>query len=754
MMERITEQFQWNFPGGWWGLAAAALLLAVVIAVSYRYTRRELSAARKVTLSALRLIFCLLILLCLADPRIDTERVFTDRENVKIAVVFDESGSMLKPDQWKRDRLHDAIDFWTNKVEKDPAHQTYDFYRFGTSLRPVARVDEESVESNAAQTNFYDAIIDWNARFEAEKYGAVICFTDGIDTSQTTQESVLAALTASALPHIFVPATNELAAPPDIRFRKLEAPTHAFINTENDLTFLVRCSNIARNTAPRLEIIRDGTIIHTAEITAGTGLRTIKYRYPSTVAGTDRLTARIVTGTEVRDAVDWTIEKTEPQDSVNVLIFNGALDFGTRFIRNVFADDKSVNLDVRFAHGVFPKNTSYGSDFPSKAELKKFDVLLLMNMRQSELPASAEEDIYEFVRSGGGLLFVTGNPGTAREYARSTLEKLLPVKFDPNSPVDPRSDADTRRILQEIARGTTPTRFDGQVRASEEFTYKPPEMYKFELTDLGRKSPVFVSKTEDGKTTPVIPEFQDMALVESLKPGANLLAYYTDKTSRRHPLLAYQNFGDGRSMVLAADPLWRWRMNLPSDNHSYEIFWKNIFSYLGTGRNRQTRWLVPNLAAAGETMHAYLESPFITNPELLSSRLESSGQEKALTAEFADDKILCSFPVEGGKEYTLRAVYDKKPVAEFTFATMATDPGELEARILEPDLAALENFATLPHVRVVTDSKLVPAEHFNRDDIELKEHFSRPLWHTPVLFILMAAVYLLELIIRRFWKLI
>ncbi len=753
-MERITEQFQWNFPGGWWGMAASVLLLALVIAVSYRYTVRELSPARKITLAVLRLVFCLLILLCLADPRVETERVFSERENMKIAVVFDESGSMLKPDRWKQDRLRDAIDFWNSKVEKDPAHQAYDFYRFGVNLRRIAKVDEPPDPSNAAQTNFYDAVIDWNARFEAEKYGAVICFTDGIDTSPTTQNSVLSALSDSTLPHIFVPMTNELAAPPDIRFRKLEAPTHTFINTESDLTFLVRCSNIARNTAPCLEILRDGAVIHTAEITAGTGLRTIKYRYPATVAGTDRLSARIMTGTQVRDIVNWTIEKTEPQDSVSVLIYNGALDFGTRFIRNVFTDDKSVKIDVRFAHGVFPKNTNYGSNFPTKDELKKFDVLLLMNMKRSELPASAEEDIYEFVRSGGGLLFVTGNPGTAREYARSTLEKLLPVKFDPKAPVDPRSDPDTRRILREIEQGAVPSRFDSQVRANEEFTYRPPQLYKFELTDLGRKSPLFTHKGDDGKTVPVIPEFQDMALVESLKPGANLLAYYTGKDNRQHPLLAYQNFGTGRSMALTSDPLWRWRLNLPSGNHSYEIFWKNIFSYLGTGRNRQTRWIVPNLAVANETMNLYLTSPFITNPELLSCRLETGGEEKILTANFAEDKIHCSFPVEGGKEYTVRAIYDKKPVAEFTFSTMASEPGELESRILEPDLAALEKFAILPHVQVFTGSKLILADHFNRDDVELKEHFSRPLWHTPILFALMAAIYLLELIIRRIWKLI
>jgi|GEM_PF-6817832 hypothetical protein len=104
--------------------------------------------------------------------------------------------------------------------------------------------------------------------------------------------------------------------------------------------------------------------------------------------------------------------------------------------------------------------------------------------------------------------------------------------------------------------------------------------------------------------------------------------------------------------------------------------------------------------------------------------------------------------------YTVRAVYDNKPVAEFPFSTREHESGEPEARILEPDLAALEKFASLPHVRIVRDESPEPANLFNRDDIEIKEHFSRPLWHTPVLFILLAAVYLLELILRRYWKLI
>lgn len=755
MTEQITEQFQWNFPGGWWGLAAATLLLVLLIAVSYRYTAREIRPYQKIVLATLRIIFCVLILLCLANPRTETERTFTDQADMKIAVIFDESGSMLKPDQWKRSRLRDALSYWNDHVKKDSRRQTYEFYRFGNALRQTSSFDEPPLGTNAGQTNFYDALVDWCGRFGAGKYGGVVCFTDGIDTSLTTQDTALNALDAVGIPHLFVPMTNELAAPPDIRFRKVESPTHVFTHTENDLTFLVRCSNMSKDTKPKFELLKDGNVVYSAEIQPGTGLRTFKYRYPAALTGTDRMTARITASDRVRDSVNWTIEKTEVQESVNVLVFNGALDFGTRFIRNALADDKSVKLDVRFANGVFPDHTRYGSPFPNADDLKKFDVLLLMNMRRGELPKNAEKDIYEFVRNGGGLLFVTGNPGTAREYAQSTLEKLLPVTFDANAPADPRSDPETSRILREIARGVSPTRFDGAVRSRKEFAFRPPPLYKFELTDLGRKNPIFNHKSADGKTVPVLPEFQDEALVESLKPGANLLAYHT-LNGKQNPLLAYQNFGSGRSMVLAADPLWRWRLNLPSNDHSYEIFWKNTLSYLGAGRNRQTRWIVPNFAAGNGAMTLYLEpGPFITDPALLNCRLEEAGgTEKELPVTFEGNRIRCSFPIKNDVEYTVRAIYDKKPVAELTFSTLAKDSGELESRILEPDLAALEKFAALPQVKIVRDNELVLADHFNHADIELKEHSSRPLWHRPLLFILLAAVYLLELILRRVWKLI
>lgn len=752
-MDQSIQTIQWDFPGSWSGLVLAFLLLATFTILSYRYSLRDFGWFRKSVLCLLRILLFCLILVCLANPRIETERTIRREEKPKIAVVFDESGSMMKPSVWKRNRFEDAVAFWTEKVNRGNVQA--DFYHFGKNFRKVLSAGADTDPANGNETRFYALAREWIPRFEAEKYNGVICFTDGIDTGEEGRGDLMSALSATPLEHLFVPMTQEVASMPELSFRKIESPTQIFTKTESSMNFLIRSGNLHAGLTPAFELVRNkNEVIFRQELSPVNGIRALKYPLTADLPGTEMLTARLLLKGKVCESVTWSLERADRKDKLNVLIFNGSLDFGTRFIRNVFLDEPSIALDVRYAKGIFPEQTGQGNDFPNRAELEKFDILLLMNLKKKSLGPNAETDVMEFVRKGGGVLFVCGNPATAKEYASSTLETLLPVRFSGNTGSDSRAEPETQRILNEIARGRNPTQFDSQINRRKEFTFKPQPLYPFELTLLGKKSPLFYKNAADGKATPVIPQFQDIAPVESIKPGANLLAFHRSDGQER-PLLAYQNFGSGRSMVLACDPLWRWKLNLPSKNPAYEIFWKNLFSYLSLGKNRTARWIVPNLSPDAKQWELILDpGAQVSDPARIVCRLESDGKEETVPLQTVEGKLRCAVKPDG-TEKTIRAFYEGKAIASFTFSTLKSTETAKELRTLEPDVEGLREFATLPNVSLLDPgSKLDLSDRFGRKEIQLKEKTVHPLWHNGWMFFWIAALLILEWIIRRWNRLL
>ena len=55
------------------------------------------------------------------------------------------------------------------------------------------------------------------------------------------------------------------------------------------------------------------------------------------------------------------------------------------------------------------------------------------------------------------------------------------------------------------------------------------------------------------------------------------------------PLLITQNYGRGRTAVLATSGTWRWQMSLPLGDTSHTMFWQQLLAlarrgYAGPGR--------------------------------------------------------------------------------------------------------------------------------------------------------------------------
>jgi len=79
-----------------------------------------------------------------------------------------------------------------------------------------------------------------------------------------------------------------------------------------------------------------------------------------------------------------------------------------------------------------------------------------------------------------------------------------------------------------------------------------------------------------------MPQLQGINVTGPAKPGATVLAEHPTLSLRNRPLpvIAYQRYGRGRTMVIATASTWRWQMLLPHEDLSHERFWRQVLRWL------------------------------------------------------------------------------------------------------------------------------------------------------------------------------
>ena len=763
-MEQWVQSFKWDFPYGGWGIAATVLVALLIVVISYRYTLRQVSANAKIALTVLRMFFILFIIFCLCRPRIERKRSIKKSNTKKIAVLTDISDSMRLKGFWQKSRLNEAMDFWREKVKKGDKTFHYEFYTFGEKLNQIENFKSSPYISTSKKisTNFYKTIFDSCDKFSTENFDGIIYMSDAIDTSGSNSGKALNALAASSMKHIFVPMKTKLPSKPYINFRKLESPSQAFIGTEIPILIMTQQTKISPNANIKIKISKnDKPPFATRKLRGGSGIQTLKFRLPVRKSGLDVYKATLEINDKKHSEIVWSITKSIKKESAKVLVYQGALDWGTRFLRYVFAESDKVKMDIRYAPEVYdPKRNSSLNNFPSSSELKKYDVVVLFNLNRKQITSQMEQDLKFFVKNGGGLFFLNGNPVSVKEFAASQLEELLPVTFDPNYQSPLRSDAETRRFLRRLNSSRNGTRWDTSFRRSKEFAFKVPELKKFILSKIAQESPIFKFRDKNNKIKRIAPVFQDLALVKTAKPGANILAYGYDKNNYKKIIMAYQNYGKGRSMVLATDPLWRWRMNSPSTDKSFENFWKNLFFWLAQGQELCSCWQVPNLyVKGGERLKIFFEpGREIHDISKVTCSIKSGNKVKDLALKqdsFEPTKYYVSFVPEFGKKYILRAISEKTTVAGCIFASQPKRKSRMEEMILKPDIKVLRDFATLENVYIEDPQEGFDIEkYFSTETFSIAEKETFPLWHRWWIFAFIVGFFVLEMVIRRVYRLV
>ena len=105
-----------------------------------------------------------------------------------------------------------------------------------------------------------------------------------------------------------------------------------------------------------------------------------------------------------------------------------------------------------------------------------------------------------------------------------------------------------------------------------------------ELTAAGAESPITrllddrAANAERWKKLPYLADYQDPG---TPKPGATVLAQMMVRArAGRMPLLVTQNYGRGRTAMMATSGTWRWQMSSPVDDPSHDLFWQQLLRWL------------------------------------------------------------------------------------------------------------------------------------------------------------------------------
>jgi hypothetical protein len=259
------------------------------------------------------------------------------------------------------------------------------------------------------------------------------------------------------------------------------------------------------------------------------------------------------------------------------------------------------------------------------------------------------------------------------------------------------------------------------------------------------------------------PMFREYAAVQRAKPGAIVAAEHPSDTNAwgKRPLLAMQHFGRGRSAVLATDSIWRWQLRLPSSSHAYQKLWQQMLFWVANKDSNAPEIQLSNPSAqVGDKVAVTVVVP-------PSASADNAGQ-MTLTAYSPDgtSQIIPTTPGTSPGTYTGEVTATSVPWMRLeagmdglnhglAVLNIRSDKTSLEDEHLAPDLASLHLLAAAAGGQVVDAASLdrLPSLDMTTENT-VTDRKVTDLWNNSLFFSLLLALFCVELILRRWLKLL
>ena len=380
--------------------------------------------------------------------------------------------------------------------------------------------------------------------------------------------------------------------------------------------------------------------------------------------------------------------------------------------------------------------------FPQKAEdLYGYDAVVVDDLEAAFFSPEQAQLLQKFVSErGGGFVMLGGTESFQNgKYHRTPIGDMLPVYLDP--------------VEEPPGAGLVQMEF-----TREGFLQSWARLRETETAEKDRLKEM-------------VP-FQVLNKVKRVKPGATVVASVIGKDEAKYPAIVVQRFGQGRTAAVTVGDLWRWgMMRKAGARQDLDKAWRQFMRWVvnevprkveltvqapavedGVGKRLQVRVrddkFEPLDNAAVRLDIEQVAS--IPGGESGTNTLHLTAEESTIEAGLYEATYVPRWP--GG--YLAAAWVTNSAGVQLGNATAgwAADPAADEFKSLTPNIPLLEALARHTGGEVI---RLDSLERFARGlpnrQAPVMEAWTRPFWHTPVLFLLALVCFVSEWGLRR-WK--
>jgi uncharacterized membrane protein len=760
----VYARGQFALLGAWPKWVLVLLILVAAASLAWLIRSRLAQAApvlrswRAWVIWGLQTLLAALLLVLLWQPAI-TVAELKPQQNI-IAVLVDDSRSMGITENGVT-RQAQAVQALQNGVLAS-LNRSFQTRLYRIDAVP-ARIDGlNDLQPGAPSTRIGDSLRQLSEETSDLPVGAVVLLSDGDDNSGGIDADAIKALRARHIPVHTVGFGRERAGH-DVEMDDAVVAPRALAGSRlaAKITFHQRGYAGAKfNLTVRDVSTGQAKLLAARSVSLGTDgniqAETLMFDIGGAGPRTLEITASPLAGEENTANNTLTRVVNVSAEPRRILYVEGEPRWEYKFIRQAERDDRMVQIvsmdrtseNKIYRQGISdPKELADG--FPSRPEdLFVYQGLIVGSVEAGYFTPGQQELIREFVdRRGGGLLFLGGQFALADGgWNASNLTDLLPTVLPTQAGTFHR-EADPK---------------EGGTHTTAELAPAGVDSIITRLVD----DPA--ANAAKWKKLPYLMDYEDPG---TPKPGAAVLANMITPEGRTLPLLITENFGRGRTAIMATGGSWRWQMSSPLGDTAHDLFWQQLL-----------RWVVsdtPGHVAASVPAQMLLDNGAVTFTAEVRDREYNPAPDAKVEAHILGPSGVSALvemaPVPdspGQFQSTWSAPKTGAYVTEVT--AQRSDPntgkfqelGRDELNFQRMDGVA-ENFHTEQNrellERLATQTggqywkpadlgKLAAGIPFSEAGVTMRE--TRDLWNLPLVFLVLLLLRFSEWWLRRKWGIV
>jgi len=731
-------------------ILAAATGIAFLIRSRLRKHAPNFRRGQAVALWGLQSSLIALILFLLWQPAILISEL-NSQQNI-IAIVVDDSRSMAIADSNGKSRESAALAVLEGGLLAGlrKRFQTH-FYRLGSQLTPVTAV--QAIAPVEPATHLSEGLKQLATGTTDLPIGAILLLSDGSENSAGVGGTGIALDALQALGNRRLPVHTVGFGNPepahDVELEDVSVAAKVAANARAAATISLEQHGYSGEKA-RLWVRDQDKMLAEREITLAPDgrMQTEPLYFPVGAAGARSLTFGVdpLPGEEntSNNAISRPIVVSDAKR--RILYIEGEPRWEYKFIRRAEDDDPTVEIASMLRtseNKIYRQGISDPSElaegFPARAEdLFGYAGIIIGSVAADYFTPLQQELLREYVdRRGGGILFLGGRESLSDGgWAASSLNDLLPTFLPSGNHSFHRDPATVELTAEGVDSPITRILDDPEKNAErwEKMTY---------LADY-----------EDPGTP---------------KPGATVLAVM-NAGHRKLPLLITENYGRGRTAILATGGTWRWQMSEPLGDPSHDLFWQQLL-----------RWLVaqtPGPVSAAMPSRLLMDQGQVQFTTQVRDREFEPAENAQVTAHIVgpanmDATIDLTPSQQTPGEYEADWTVEKPGtyLAEVAAASVESpgDPQQLGSDVVtfQREDGVAENFHTAQNRRLLeqlaaatggsywrpTDLKNLPRD-ISYSEAGISVRNTKELWDMPIAFLLLLGLPIAEWLLRRKWGIV